>query len=48
MEMRLGEVRKAYMDEWVHSHMPLYVIYGQKPGEGTGMGTGLAGMYEQR
>jgi hypothetical protein len=27
--------------------MQLYVIYGQKPGEGTGMDTGLAGMYKQ-
>jgi hypothetical protein len=32
VEMRLVEVRKGYMDEWVHSCMPLYVIYGQKPG----------------
>jgi hypothetical protein len=32
VETRLVEVRKGYMDEWVHSCMPLYVIYGQKPG----------------
>ncbi|KAH9204290.1 S-adenosyl-L-methionine-dependent methyltransferase [Leptodontidium sp. 2 PMI_412] len=43
LEMRLVEVRKAYMHEWVHSHMPLYIIYGQKPEEGMGMGTGMAG-----
>ncbi|KAK0114155.1 hypothetical protein ONS95_013657 [Cadophora gregata] len=43
VEMRLMEVRKAYTDEWVHSHMPLYIIYGQKPEEGMGMGTGMAG-----
>ena len=48
VEVQLVELRKAYMDEWVHSHMPLYVIYGQKPREGRGRGTGLAGMYEQR
>jgi hypothetical protein len=30
----LVEVRKAYMDEWVHSHMPLHIICGQKPGPG--------------
>jgi hypothetical protein len=44
VETRLVEVKKGYMDEWVHSYMPLYVIYGQKPGEGMGMGTGLAGI----
>ncbi|PVH71597.1 hypothetical protein DL98DRAFT_434846, partial [Cadophora sp. DSE1049] len=43
VEMRLMEVRKAYTDEWVHSHMPLYIIYGQKPEEGMGMDTGMAG-----
>jgi len=36
VEVRLVEVRKAYMDDWVHSHMPLYIICGQKP-EGMGM-----------
>ena len=32
VEVWLVEVRKAYMDTWVHSHMPLYIICGQKPG----------------
>lgn len=31
VEVFLVEVRKAYMEGWVHSHMPCYVIYGQKP-----------------
>ncbi|KAI9732977.1 MAG: hypothetical protein M1818_007410 [Claussenomyces sp. TS43310] len=30
----LVEVQKAYMDGWVHSHMPLHIIYGQRPGPG--------------
>jgi len=30
----LVEVRKAYMEGWVHSHMPLHIIYGQKPRPG--------------
>jgi hypothetical protein len=29
----LAGVRKAYMDGWVHSHMPLHIICGQKPAE---------------
>ncbi|CZR66026.1 related to methyltransferase [Phialocephala subalpina] len=33
VEMQLVEVRKGYMDEQVHSHMPLHIIYGQKPRE---------------
>lgn len=24
-------VKAGYMDGWVHSHMPLHVIYGQRP-----------------
>lgn len=40
VEMRLVEVRKAYMDEWVRSHMPLHIVYGQKPEEGMDVGTG--------
>ncbi|TVY81588.1 Secondary metabolism regulator, partial [Lachnellula suecica] len=35
VEVRLVEVRKAYINDWVHSYMPLYIICGQKPG---GMG----------
>lgn len=31
VEAWLVEVRKAYMDNWVHSHMPLHIICGQKP-----------------
>jgi len=38
VEMRLVEVRRAYMDEWVHSYMPLYIICGQKPEEGMSLG----------
>ncbi|KAG4433674.1 hypothetical protein IFR05_010842 [Cadophora sp. M221] len=34
VEVWLIEVRKAYMDAWVHSHMPLHVICGQRPEEG--------------
>lgn len=30
----LVQVRKAYMDGCVHSHMPLHFICGQKPEEG--------------
>jgi hypothetical protein len=41
VEMRLVDVRRAYMDERVHSYMPLYIIYGQKPKEGVGMGIGI-------
>jgi hypothetical protein len=33
VEMQLVEVRRAYMDEWVHSYMPLYIVCGQKPEE---------------
>lgn len=32
VEVWLIEVRKAYMEGWVHSHMPLHIICGQKPG----------------
>jgi hypothetical protein len=38
VEMRLVDVRRAYMDEWVHSYMPLHIIYGQKPKEGMSVG----------
>ena len=31
----LPQVRKAYMDGCVHSHMPLYIVCGQKPVPGT-------------
>jgi hypothetical protein len=31
VEIWLLEVRKAYMDTEVHTHMPLYIICGQKP-----------------
>ena len=31
VEVWLVEVRKAYMEGRVHSHMPLHVICGQKP-----------------
>jgi hypothetical protein len=31
VEVWLIEVRKAYMEGWVHSHMPLHIICGQKP-----------------
>jgi hypothetical protein len=31
----LVEVRGGYMDGWVHSHMPLHIVYGQRP-EGDG------------
>jgi hypothetical protein len=34
VEMRLADVRRAYMDEWVHSYMLLYITSGQKPEEG--------------
>jgi hypothetical protein len=34
VEVWLVEVRKAYMETWVHSHMPLYIITGQKPEKG--------------
>lgn len=27
----LGVVKQGYMDGWVHSHMPLHIIYGQRP-----------------
>ncbi|KAG4422174.1 hypothetical protein IFR04_004680 [Cadophora malorum] len=36
VEVWLIEVRKAYMDAWVHSHMPLHIICGQKPDDGDG------------
>ena len=38
VEARLVEVRRAYMDEWVHSYMPLHIICGQKPEEGMSVG----------
>jgi hypothetical protein len=31
VDVYLVEVRKAYMEGWVHSHMPLHIICGQKP-----------------
>lgn len=31
VDIWLIEVRKAYMDGFVHSHMPLHIIYGQRP-----------------
>ncbi|RKF73576.1 Secondary metabolism regulator LAE1 [Golovinomyces cichoracearum] len=31
VDVWLVDVRKAYMDSRVHSHMPLYLIWGQKP-----------------
>jgi len=31
VDVFLVGVRRAYMDGWVHSHMPLYIICGQKP-----------------
>ena len=31
VEVWLVEVRKAYMDAEVHTHMPLYIVCGQKP-----------------
>ena len=34
VEVWLVEVRKAYMDTEVHTHMPLYIICGQKPEDG--------------
>lgn len=33
VEVFLVGVRKAYMEAWVHSHMPLHIIYGQRPVE---------------
>jgi len=33
VEELLVEVRKGYMEGWVHSHMPLHIIYGQRPVE---------------
>jgi len=34
VEVWLVQVRKAYMDDSIHSHMPLHIICGQKPEEG--------------
>lgn len=31
VDVSLIDVRKAYMDSRVHSHMPLYIVWGQKP-----------------
>lgn len=31
VEVWLVEVRKAYMEGWIHAHMPLHIICGQKP-----------------
>ncbi|KAH8598472.1 methyltransferase domain-containing protein [Bisporella sp. PMI_857] len=31
VEVKLVEVRNAYMDDGVHCYMPLHIIYGQKP-----------------
>lgn len=33
VEVYLVAVRQAYGDTWCHSHMPLYIICGQKPDE---------------
>jgi hypothetical protein len=38
VEMRLVDVRRAYMDEWVHSYMPLHITCGQKPKEDISVG----------
>lgn len=32
VEVFLASVRKLYFDKNIHSYMPFYVIYGQKPG----------------
>ncbi|KAG0650174.1 Methyltransferase LAE1 [Hyphodiscus hymeniophilus] len=34
VDVWLAHVRKAYMDSWVHAHMPLHVICAQKPEAG--------------
>lgn len=34
VEVWLVEVRKAYMEGWVHSHMPCHIICGQRPEDG--------------
>ena len=34
VEVWLVRVRNSYTDAGMHAHMPLYVICGQKPGEG--------------
>lgn len=34
VDVWLVHVRQAYMEGWVHAHMPLFVICGQKPGVG--------------
>ena len=33
VDVWLMQARKAYGDSWVHSHMPLHIIFGQKPHE---------------
>jgi hypothetical protein len=32
VEVWVVNIRRAYMDEWVHSYMPLYIICGQNLG----------------
>ena len=34
VDLWLDHVREAYMEAGVHSHMPLHMIYGQKPKDG--------------
>jgi len=43
VETRLVDVRRAYMDERIHSYMPLHIICGQKP-EGMSVGIEMAEM----
>ena len=31
VDVLVAEVRQAYMDKRIHSYMPFYIIYGQKP-----------------
>jgi hypothetical protein len=41
--MLLVAVRGAYIDERVHSYMPLHIICGQKPEDSISMGTEMVG-----
>lgn len=34
VQVFLAQVRKGYMEDWVHSHMPLHIICAQKPEDG--------------
>lgn len=36
VDVWLVQVRKAYLEGWVHSHMPLHIICGQKPESAAG------------